>query len=101
MGLDLQGRPWKHGCDDPNKCGEQWHRKPCKKKCPTHRHTSDWREWKVILKQAGVREVRVHDTRHTAGTMLIEQGVQRKPQLRPSRPRNDQGPSSARTRGRP
>lgn len=37
--------------------------------------TEDWREWKVILKRAGVREVRVHDTRHTAGTMLTEQGV--------------------------
>jgi integrase len=37
--------------------------------------TEDWREWKVILKRAGARNVRVHDTRHTAGTMLIEQGV--------------------------
>ncbi|MFL6055147.1 MAG: tyrosine-type recombinase/integrase [Actinoallomurus sp.] len=37
--------------------------------------TEDWREWKAILKRAGVRDVRVHDTRHTAGTMLIEQGV--------------------------
>jgi site-specific recombinase XerD len=29
----------------------------------------------VILKQAGIRDVRVHDTRHTAGTTLIEQDV--------------------------
>ncbi|MER7500522.1 tyrosine-type recombinase/integrase [Nonomuraea pusilla] len=29
----------------------------------------------AILKQAGVRDVRVHDARHTAATLLIEQGV--------------------------
>ncbi|MEV0151225.1 tyrosine-type recombinase/integrase [Nonomuraea sp. NPDC050733] len=37
--------------------------------------TEDWKQWKAILKQAGVRDVRVHDTRHTAATLLIEQGV--------------------------
>ena len=31
--------------------------------------------WKAILKQARVRDVRVHDARHTAATLLIEQGV--------------------------
>jgi hypothetical protein len=31
--------------------------------------------WKAILKQAQVRDVRVHDARHTAATLLIEQGV--------------------------
>ncbi len=31
--------------------------------------------WKTILRQAGVRDVRVHDARHTAATLLIEQGV--------------------------
>lgn len=35
----------------------------------------DWRDWKELLKAAGVRDVRVHDGRHTAGTLLIEQGV--------------------------
>ncbi|WP_431920516.1 tyrosine-type recombinase/integrase [Nonomuraea jabiensis] len=29
----------------------------------------------AILQQAGVRDVRVHDARHTAATLLIEQGV--------------------------
>lgn len=33
------------------------------------------KNWKVILRQAGVRDVRVHDARHTAATLLIEQGV--------------------------
>ncbi|GAA4749083.1 hypothetical protein GCM10023199_30290 [Actinomycetospora chibensis] len=35
----------------------------------------DWAEWKTILREAGVREVRVHDMRHTAGTLLVAQGV--------------------------
>ncbi|MEV4159290.1 tyrosine-type recombinase/integrase [Nonomuraea dietziae] len=37
--------------------------------------TEDWKVWKSILRQAGVRDVRVHDARHTAATLLIEQGV--------------------------
>lgn len=35
----------------------------------------DWDDWKDLLSQAGVRDARVHDGRHTAGTLLIEQGV--------------------------
>ncbi|MFI9593581.1 tyrosine-type recombinase/integrase [Nonomuraea sp. NPDC052265] len=35
----------------------------------------DWKAWRVILKQAGVRDVRIHDARHTAATFLIEQDV--------------------------
>ena len=35
----------------------------------------DWEEWGELLKAAGVRYVRVHDGRHTAGTLLAEQGV--------------------------
>lgn len=37
--------------------------------------SDDWREWKAILRAAEVRDARVHDGRHTAGTLLIEQGV--------------------------
>jgi integrase len=37
--------------------------------------SDDWSEWKNILKQAGVRDARLHDARHTCGTLLIEQGV--------------------------
>ena len=37
--------------------------------------TEDWRAWKAILRQAQVRDARVHDARHTAATLLIEQGV--------------------------
>lgn len=35
----------------------------------------DWDEWRALLDAAGVRHVRVHDGRHTAGTLLLEQGV--------------------------
>ncbi|MEU9576225.1 tyrosine-type recombinase/integrase [Streptomyces chilikensis] len=36
---------------------------------------ADWAEWKEILVEAGVRDARVHDGRHTAGTLMIEEGV--------------------------
>jgi integrase len=37
--------------------------------------TEDWRSWNAILRQAQVRDARVHDARHTAASLLIEQGV--------------------------
>ncbi len=36
---------------------------------------SDWRAWKSLLREAGVREVRLHDGRHTAATLLLSEGV--------------------------
>jgi integrase len=36
---------------------------------------SDWRAWKDLLAKAGVREVRLHDGRHTAATLLLSEGV--------------------------
>jgi integrase len=170
--FQVQRVAWRHGCDAPHACGEQWHRRACKKGCKQHRHrpacdpgctrkghvcykrpcpadciahadkcpkrigggivfrqrkgkgkltlqcpppvlellkehrkrqaaerlragnawidhdlvfatrhggpierTEDWRAWKALLRQAGVRDARVHDARHTAATLLIEQGV--------------------------
>jgi len=35
----------------------------------------DHAEWKSLLKTAGVRDVRLHDARHTAATLLLVQGV--------------------------
>lgn len=35
----------------------------------------DWDDWKSICKAAGVRDSRVHDARHTAATLLLEQDV--------------------------
>ncbi|MEY9840867.1 tyrosine-type recombinase/integrase [Streptacidiphilus sp. EB103A] len=34
-----------------------------------------WEEWKDILAAAGLRDARVHDSRHTAGTLMIEFGI--------------------------
>ena len=34
--------------------------------------TVDWEEWKEILGQAEIKDVRLHDARHTAGTLLGE-----------------------------
>jgi integrase len=172
--FQVQRVAWRHGCDTPHACGEQWHRRACKKGCKQHRHrpacepgctrnghvcykrpcpadciahadkcpkrigggvvfrqrkgkgkltltlqcplpvlellkdhrkrqaaerlragnawkdhdlvfatrhggpierTEDWRAWKALLRKAGVRDARVHDARHTAATLLIEQGV--------------------------
>jgi site-specific recombinase XerD len=35
----------------------------------------DQREWKALLRSAGVRQVRLHDARHTAATLLLLHGV--------------------------
>ncbi len=36
----------------------------------------DWEEWKQLLADAKVtKDARVHDARHTAATLLLEQGV--------------------------
>jgi integrase len=32
---------------------------------------ADYKEWKALLRSAGVREARLHDARHTAATMLL------------------------------
>jgi integrase len=36
---------------------------------------SDWRTWKRLLHEAGVRDIRVHDGRHAAATLLLSEGV--------------------------
>lgn len=36
----------------------------------------DWQDWKNILREAGVRDARLHDARHTAATVLLLLGVQ-------------------------
>lgn len=35
----------------------------------------DWAEWKDLLQAAGVRDARLHDARHTAATLLLQQDV--------------------------
>jgi integrase len=41
---------------------------------PVKPHT-DYREWKRLLRDAGLREARLHDARHTAATVLLILGV--------------------------
>ncbi len=36
---------------------------------------ADWKAWKALLQAAGVRDVRLHDGRHTAATLLLTAGV--------------------------
>jgi integrase len=38
----------------------------------------DWEDWKAILAEAGLRDMRPHDARHTAATMLLAKGVDRR-----------------------
>lgn len=40
---------------------------------PSHRR--DWTEWKALLKEANIRDGRLHDARHTAATVLLILGV--------------------------
>jgi integrase len=40
---------------------------------PSHRR--DWTEWEALLKEANVRDGRLHDARHTAATVLLILGV--------------------------
>lgn len=35
----------------------------------------DWQNWKALLGAAKVRDARLHDARHTAATLLLQQGV--------------------------
>ena len=37
---------------------------------------ADYGQWKALLAEAGVREARLHDARHTAATVLLVLGVQ-------------------------
>lgn len=36
---------------------------------------TDWEAWQRLLRAAGVRDARLHDGRHTAATLLLQQGV--------------------------
>ncbi len=41
---------------------------------PINTH-DDWEDWRELLAEAEVRAARVHDARHTAATLLLEQGI--------------------------
>lgn len=54
---------------------EDWDLVFCLRNGRPNTRTEDWREWKTILREANVRDARLHDARHTCGTLLVEQGV--------------------------
>jgi integrase len=56
----LAGVPWVF----PNLSGGPWRR--------SHLH---FKEFKTLLKQAGLPDIRFHDLRHTSATLLLSQGV--------------------------
>ena len=35
----------------------------------------DWEDWRALIRAADLRDARVHDARHTAATLLLDQGV--------------------------
>ncbi|WP_256386055.1 site-specific integrase [Micromonospora sp. WMMA2032] len=41
---------------------------------PIHPH-NDYRSFREIIRRAGLRQVRLHDLRHTAASVLLAQGV--------------------------
>lgn len=60
--------------------GERWEDNGLVFASPTGRPIDarrDWGDWKEILQLAGVRDIRVHDARHTAATLLLLKGVDR------------------------
>lgn len=36
---------------------------------------ADWAAWKALLRDARVRDIRLHDARHTAATLLLSGGI--------------------------
>lgn len=58
--------------------GEKWEENdlifPSKLGTPLH-HANMFREYKELLKETGLPLLRFHDLRHTAATLLLQQGV--------------------------
>ena len=50
-----------------HRCSERTHGRPIDPR-------PDCQEWKALLQSAGVRDARLHDARHTAATLLLQQG---------------------------
>ena len=63
---DLAGEAW---------VGEEWNTVFATALGAPIAKNPDWSDWKKLLASAGVRDVRVHDGRHTAATILTELGA--------------------------
>lgn len=67
-----------HRAADERLSAEEWEDNDlvfCQPDGKPYNSTEDWKAWKALLKTAGVRDGRLHDARHTAASLLIEQGV--------------------------
>ena len=42
---------------------------------PSRQGKDDYQTWKTLLADAGVRDARLHDARHTAATIMLTMGV--------------------------
>jgi integrase len=61
-----------------DRCGEEWNSLRlifCHGGGGPIDPSADHRAWKALLTRAGVRPARLHDARHTAATLLLQQGV--------------------------
>ncbi len=70
-----------HGAEqegEREKAAQLWHDEGWVFTSPTGeplKYHTDFREWQRLLRQAGLREARLHDARHTAATVLLLLGV--------------------------
>jgi len=70
-----------HGAEqkgEREKAAQLWHDDGWVLTSPTDeplKYHTDFREWKRLLRHAGLREARLHDARHTAATVLLLLGV--------------------------
>jgi integrase len=91
----LQRLTWRHGCDDPHACGARLHRfepcpaecarhksykrgcpKPCPKTCTRHASACPQRkEGGLVFTRPKTKKSLYDGSRHTAGTILNELGV--------------------------
>lgn len=77
----LQRQTWEHGCDDPNKCGDKYHkRKPCPDGCKRHKrkpcpppcspNCTDHARWCAKRQGGGLVEVEVKSRAGRRGIVL-------------------------------
>lgn len=72
--FDLLMTHWEAQAKEREHAGSEWHDGDWMFTQPNGKPIdprADHAEWKELLKEAGVREARLHDARHTAATVLL------------------------------
>jgi len=75
---DLLHAQWSAQIEERRRAGSAWHDLGLVFAQPNGLPVdprADWGEWKTLLREACVRDARLHDARHTAATLLLQQGV--------------------------